>query len=71
MYFQHEWDSERYAAGMKQLEDVVSPAVTCIFDLLTLLFSLTGISLHPLKSMTTADESAPGMLETLFGYALD
>ena len=35
--------------NMKQLEDVVSPAVTRIFNLLTLLFSLTGISLHPLK----------------------
>jgi hypothetical protein len=23
LYYQHEWDSEHYAAGMKQLEDVV------------------------------------------------
>ena len=24
MYFRSKWDSEQYAAGMKQLEDVVS-----------------------------------------------
>jgi proline dehydrogenase len=23
LYYWHEWDSEHYAAGMKQLEDVV------------------------------------------------
>ena len=47
MYFQHWWDTERYSASMKQLEDAVHCFLPFIIALilLTTLVSLTGIIL--------------------------
>ena len=50
LYFQKEWDTEQYAAGMRQLKDVVSYLFpSFMFNLLTTLISLTVIILHPHK----------------------
>ena len=48
MYFQHWWDTERYSAGMKQLEDAVHCFLPFIIalGLLTTLVSLTGITVY-------------------------
>ena len=52
MYFRHRWDTERFAAGMKQLEDAVHcflPFVIAL-SLLTAIVSSTGIIL-PLRKV--------------------
>ena len=51
MYFKHWWDTVRYTAGIKQLEDVVCRFLSFIIalGLLTTIMSLTGIILHPCK----------------------
>ena len=51
MYFKHRWDTVRYTAGIKQLEDVVCRFLSFIIalGLLTTIMSSTGIISHPCK----------------------
>jgi hypothetical protein len=61
MYFQSQWSGERYAAGMRQLENVVS----CSFSRLQhtdISYQFDSYFVVPEQATTTAVDTVQGML---------